>query len=601
LNTLTRLLIISTFFSLTACTGLLKPNAPEAQLSIAPNTSTNATTEAPKVRDFDLEKDSLYDLIIAEVAAQRNQFNITLVNYILQARITRDPEIIKRAINAAQLLKDVQAVQEMALLWVDVDPNSIPAHQLLAFHYTLQKNYSDAFIETETILNLGGEAHLDSLALGSKQLPKEDQIEILNLYKALYARHPQNNEIGYSLALVQKNLKQPNEGLNTLAPILKRAPEFEAAIILKINILYEQGKLKEALSLADDKYDDFPNNHILGRLYASMLIDDKQLEKAESVFKDLSELYPQAPSLKLSYALVMLENQKIELARSTLLELLKTGVHSNEANFYLGRIADQKKDNLSAIKYYQQVKQSIHFEPALERSSFLLAKEEGKVQEAINHLQKLRTAEPNLALNLWLLQFKLLSTIEDDERALTTLDKAIKEFPIDERLLYARAMIRETNNDLLGMESDLRTIIQNNPKHAIALNALGYTLANRTNRLEEAFILIKAALEQKPENPMILDSMGWVLFKLNQKEEALIFLLKAYQSFPDGEVAAHLGEVLWMLNQKSEAQAIWKQSLERAPDNKALIDTIKRFIPPATNDTKPANEIKPQATPENTL
>ena len=594
MNTLTRLILISTFFTLTACAGLFKTNTPDATRSEKPIASISTTAEPIKVRDFNLEKDTLYDLIVAEVAAQRNQFNITLVNYILQARITRDPEIIKRAINAAQLLKDIQAIQEMALLWVDVDPKSIPAHQLLAFHYTLQKNYSDALLETEIVLDLGGEARVDSLAVGSKQLPEADRLEILSLYNKLYNRHPENNEIGYSLALVQRNLKQLNEALNTLNPILVRDDTFEAAIILKINILYDQGHLTEALALADEGYDDYPNNHNLGRLYASMLIDDKQLEKAEVVFKDLAELYPQAPSLKLSYALVMLENQKIEPAREILLELLNSGAHPNEANFYLGRISDLNKDHSSAIKYYQQVKQSVHFEPALERSSFLLAKEEGKVDEAIEHLNALRMTKPDLALNLWLLQFKLLSTIEDEERGLATLDSAIEEFPTDERLLYARAMIREAHDDLAGMESDLRTIIQNNPQHAVALNALGYTLANRTNRLEEAFTLTKAALALKPENPMILDSMGWVLFKLDKKKEALLLLLKAFQTFPDGEVAAHLGEVLWALDQKDEAQAIWQQSLQKSPNNKALLDTINRFAPQMINNTTQPNETNNQ-------
>jgi len=604
LNTFIQLILISTFLALTACTGFLKTNTSDQASSETQSASTNSTQEPTKVRDFNLEKDTLYDLIVAEIAAQRNQFNVTLVNYILQARITRDPEIIKRAINAAQLLKDIQAIQEMALLWVDVDPKSIPAHQLLAFHYTLQKNYSDALLETEIVLNLGGEARVDSLAVGSKRLPEVDQLEILALYKALYERHAKNIEIGYSLALVQKNLKQLEDALSILNPIVKLNSEFEAAIILKINIIYDQGNLKEALALADDAYDNFPKNHNIGRLYASMLIENKQLERAESVFKDLAELYPEAPSLKLSYALVMLETKKVEPAKEILLELLNAGVHQNEANFYLGRIADLNKDNPSAIKYYQQVKQSIHFEPALERSSFLLAKEEGKIDEAIKHLEALRTQQPNITLSLWLLQFKLLSTIDEEERALTTLDSAIKEYPADEQLLYARAMIRETHNDLAGMESDLRTIIQNNPQHAVALNALGYTLANRTDRLEEAFILTKAALTLKPENAMILDSMGWVLFKLNQKEEALIFLLKAYQTFPDGEVAAHLGEILWNLDKKDEAQEIWQQSLQKNPKNKALIDTIKRLIPQVINTKTPLTQTetqsdKKQATPEN--
>ena len=596
MTALIRLILVCTFFTLTACgTGYLKPNSSDVITENNQNTKATPSKDITKLRDFNLNKDTLYDLIVAEVAAQRNQFNITLVNYILQARITRDPEIIKRAINAAQLLKDVQAIQEMALLWIDVDEKSIPAHQLLAFQYTLQKNYQDAIAQIEVVLNLGGEARVDSLAIGSQQLPENDRLEILELYKELYSRHPENNEIGYSLALVQRNLKQFNEAQETLNPILNRNPEFEAAIVLKVNILYDLGQLKEALELADDQYDNFPANHNLGRLFASMLIEDKQLDKAESVFEDLVALYPQAPSLKLSYALVMLENDKVDPAKITLLELLDAGVHQNEANFYLGRIADLNKNFPNAIKHYQQVKRSSHFEAALERSSFLLAKEEGKIDEAIDYLNGLRTLQPDLSLKLWLLQFKLLSTLQEEDRALKTLDLAIIEFPKDEQLLYARAMNREMHNDLTGMESDLRIIIENNPNHAVALNALGYTLANRTDRLEESFTLIKAALTLKPDNPMILDSMGWVLFKLEKQEEALIFLLKAFQTYPDGEVAAHLGEVLWALGKQNEAQAIWHQSLQKNPKHTALIKTIERFLP----YTAPPEDIKESSQPEN--
>jgi len=596
LTALIRLILVCTFFTLTACgTGYLKPNSSDVITENNQNTKATPSKDITKLRDFNLNKDTLYDLIVAEVAAQRNQFNITLVNYILQARITRDPEIIKRAINAAQLLKDVQAIQEMALLWIDVDEKSIPAHQLLAFQYTLQKNYQDAIAQIEVVLNLGGEARVDSLAIGSQQLPENDRLEILELYKELYSRHPENNEIGYSLALVQRNLKQFNEAQETLNPILNRNPEFEAAIVLKVNLLYDLDLLKEALELADDQYDNFPANHNLGRLFASMLIEDKQLDKAESVFEDLVALYPQAPSLKLSYALVMLENNKVDPAKITLLELLDAGVHQNEANFYLGRIADLNKNFPNAIKHYQQVKRSSHFEAALERSSFLLAKEEGKIDEAIDYLNGLRTLQPDLSLKLWLLQFKLLSTLQEEDRALKTLDLAIIEFPKDEQLLYARAMNREMHNDLTGMESDLRIIIENNPNHAVALNALGYTLANRTDRLEESFTLIKAALTLKPDNPMILDSMGWVLFKLEKQEEALIFLLKAFQTYPDGEVAAHLGEVLWALGKQNEAQAIWHQSLQKNPKHTALIKTIERFLP----YTAPPEDIKESSQPEN--
>ena len=603
MTALIRLILVFTSLTLTACGTAFLKTAPPHESVMDQSKTTTAQKKMPEVlRDFNLEEDTLYDLIVAEVAAQRNQFNITLVNYILQARITRAPEIIKRAINAAQLLKDVQAIQEMALLWADVDPKSIPAHQLLAFQYTLQKNYADAMKQTEIVLNLGGEARVDSLAIATPPLPTADKQEILALYQSFYSRHPDNIEIGYSLALVQRNLKQLNEALDTLKPILEQKPDFEAAIVLKVNLLYDLGQLKKAISLADDYYDNFPMNHNLGRLFASMLIEDKQLDKAEEVFQNLMTLYPQAPSLKLSHALVMLENNKIEPSRIELLELLEANVHQNEANFYLGRIADQNKTFSEAIRYYQQVKPSNHFEPSIERASFLLAKELEDIDGMIAYLSELRTSQPNLSLKLWLLQFKILSTLKEEARALNTLDLAIQDFPKDEQLLYARAMSREAHDNLTGMESDLRTIINNNPKHAVALNALGYTLANRTERLQESFVLIRAALTLKPENPMILDSMGWVLFKLNKHEEALVFLLKAFQTYPDGEVAAHLGEVLWALDKQTEAQVVWQQALQKNPEHKALIKTISRFIPLAentTDKTKEKTQAQKEVKPEN--
>jgi len=611
LKQLIRLTLITSIFSLAACStgGSFLKSLGDAD-STTPTTQQKhgkVSADAIEYRDFDLDKDSLYDLLVAEISAQRNQFSITILNYIQQARMTRDVNIIKRAINAAQLLKDTQALQEMAKLWVEVEPDSIPAHQLLAFQHSLNKEYADAMHHMGKILQLGGEARVDSLAASSKPLPQEEKLLLLDLYQKLYQEFPNNNEVGYSYALVQRNLEHYEAASLTLEPILNNSPEFEAACILKANLLYDTGKLEEAIEYADDKFDTFPANHNLGRLFASMLIEDKQLQRAEAVFKSLMELYPQAPSLKLSHALVMLENSKIEAAKIEFNELITAGAHKNESNFYLGRIADQAKETEKAIEHYTQVTQSIHFEPALERASFLLTKS-GKIDKMIGRLTLLRESRPKMALKLWLLQFKLLSNIKDEARALETLEQAIIAFPKDEQLLYARAMKLEAAGNLAGMESDLRKLIQNNPKNAIAINALGYTLADKTDRLKEAFGLIQVALSIQPENPAILDSMGWVLYRLNKHQEALVFLLKAFQSYPDGEVAAHLGEVLWVLNQKTEAEKVWLTILGKTPNHKALLETIKRLQPsllesPPTSSsesTESTESIESTESPENT-
>jgi len=537
------------------------------------------------LKDFDIGKDTLYDLLVAEVAAQRSQFTITLINYIQQARMTLDPGVIKRAINAAQLLKDMEAIREMALLWAEVEPESIPAHQLLAFQYSLQKNYVDAMLHIEAVLQLDGEARVDSLASSSAPLNDEDKNTLLRLYKDLYEVFPDNYEVGYSLALVQKNLNLFEPAIATLDPILEIHPDFEPAIILYANLLYDVGQLEAALEYADDKFDDFPKNYNLGRLYASMLIETKQLDKAEDVFQALADSYPQAHSFKLSHALVMLENQKIEAAKSEFLKLLTTGAHLNEANFYLGRIADTKEEEEDAVMYYKQVQQSIHYELALERASFLLGKLD-RTEEMLNHLSQARKERQDIALKIWLLEFKLLNTFDKDDLSYISLNQALIAFPDDEQLLYARAMIKESKSDLVGMEEDLRHIINNNPKHAIAINALGYTLADQTDRTTEALQLIEQAMVISPDNPAILDSMGWVLFKLDKKPEALIFLLKAFQGYQDGEVAAHLGEVLWALDQKNKAIEIWVAILGKNPAHKVLLQTIQRLHPDLLDQLK---------------
>jgi len=582
LKQLIQCILITSLITLSACTtNLVKSDNTTSNKPLLDSTKI----ETPELKDFDIGKDTLYDLLVAEVAAQRSQFTITLINYIQQARMTLDPGVIKRAINAAQLLKDMEAIREMALLWAEVEPESIPAHQLLAFQYSLQKNYVDAMLHIEAVLQLDGEARVDSLASSSAPLNDEDKNTLLRLYKDLYEVFPDNYEVGYSLALVQKNLNLFEPAIATLDPILEIHPDFEPAIILYANLLYDVGQLEAALEYADDKFDDFPKNYNLGRLYASMLIETKQLDKAEDVFQALADSYPQAHSFKLSHALVMLENQKIEAAKSEFLKLLTTGAHLNEANFYLGRIADTKEEEEDAVMYYKQVQQSIHYELALERASFLLGKLD-RTEEMLNHLSQARKERQDIALKIWLLEFKLLNTFDKDDLSYISLNQALIAFPDDEQLLYARAMIKESKSDLVGMEEDLRHIINNNPKHAIAINALGYTLADQTDRTTEALQLIEQAMVISPDNPAILDSMGWVLFKLDKKPEALIFLLKAFQGYQDGEVAAHLGEVLWALDQKNKAIEIWVAILGKNPAHKVLLQTIQRLHPDLLDQLK---------------
>ncbi len=532
----------------------------------------------PKYRDFDQNKDTLHDLLVAEIAAQRDQFDITLLNYLQQAHITRDVDIIQRAINAAQLSKDAEALSEMALLWVDVDPNSVPARQILVFQRTLEQEYEQAMEHIDKIIELEGDARVDSLAITASSLPDEDRVRLAKLYEALHNKYPQHHEVSYSYALVLKAIKEYDQALEILAPVLKEAPDFEAPTVLKTNLLYDKGELEKAIDYAEDKFDDFPKNHNLGRLYATMLIEARELDKAEKVFESLIEYYPHAARLKLSLAIVKLENKKIEEAKTHFDDLISMGKLTNASHFYLARIADLQQDVDLAIQHYQKVKPGPHYDTSLERYLFLMFQHDQRDQ-ALAKLAEFRKEDPSNSLKYWLLEVKLLSSSKDETAIEQALDNAIAEFPDDEQLVYTRAMQREAKDDLAGMEADLRHLIEKDPNNAIALNALGYTLADRTDRLVEAFELIQRAVAVKPNNPAILDSMGWVLYKLGKNKEALVFLLKAFQQFQDGEIAAHLGEVLFSLNQRTEAHEVWGALFIKQPEHEVLNETVKRLDP----------------------
>ena len=160
---------------------------------------------------------------------------------------------------------------------------------------------------------------------------------------------------------------------------------------------------------------------------------------------------------------------------------------------------------------------------------------------------------------------------------MTVYDRALEEYAGNADLLYARAMLAEKLDRLDILERDLRAILGTEPDHAEALNALGFTLADRTDRYDEALVLLERAIELKPDDYYVIDSMGWVLYRVGRLEEAIQYLRRAFALSEDPEVAAHLGEVLWVMGRKAAAREIWDTALQTTPDDANLLEVIKRF------------------------
>ncbi len=534
------------------------------------------TEPQPPVEYADFEPETLYLLLSAEIAAQRGRYDITLVNYLKAAKQSRDQVVIERAMRIAQSLNGDNAQKQLAELWLDIDPDNLQAHRISAIQAVKGNDLQTAIHHMERIMDQGGDADFDSLAAMAANLPPEQQQELLALYNEMSDRHPDTPELEYSIALLLKVTGQPQQALDRLEPLLQENANFQPAIILKGDLLYQTGQKSSALDYLLTNTRRFPGNRQMGTLYGRMLINEGELQAAQDEFNRLVKRFPDTPGLRLSHALVALENGQTDLARQELTQLAEQGHHTSEANYYLGRIEDQASNTEQAIGYYQSVEQGNYDFPALARASSLLA-ENGQLEDAIDRIRRLREANPRQAENFWLLEVNLLLDQEQQQQALSTATEALEEHPDNIEIRYARAMLYDGIGQPADAEADLKQIIEQEPENAVALNALGYILTTRTDRLREARGYIEKALRLDPNNPAILDSMGWVLFLEGQLEPALEYLSRAWAAFPDPEVAAHYGEALWMNGAEEQARIIWQEGLEQDSNHEVLRETIDRL------------------------
>jgi len=566
-------LLAFTIAALPGCASFSETTEPKAD---EPTPIAVTPTPQEEIRYADFEPEVLYQLLAAEIAAQRGRYDVTLVNYLQAAKTSKDRGVITRAMRIAQSLNADNAQQQLADLWLQLEPDNLLAHRVSAIQAVKRQDLETALVHMEHIMEQGEDADFDSLAAMSANLPPAQQRELLQLYERLAERHPDNPELEYSIALLLKITGAPEQALERIERLTNQQPNFQPAIALKGDLLYQTGQTREALTYLTTNTRRFPANRQLGTLYGRILINEGELQAAQDEFERLVKRYPQTPGLRLSFALVALENSQPELAKEELTELIEQGHHTDEASYYLGRIEEDAGNITHAIGHYMSVEGGNYFFPALARASELQA-ETGELDNALAKIDTLRESNPEQAENFWLLEVNLLLDQQREQDAMAAANHALEVFPENIQIRYARAMLHDSLGNTEQAEDDLRAILSSQPDNAVALNALGYILTIRTERLDEARSYIEQALALDPDNPAILDSMGWVLFRQGDTEAALEYLADAWAAYPDPEVAAHYGEALWVTGNEEQARIVWEEGLEQDPDHDILIETIQRL------------------------
>ena len=555
---------------LLACAGqppATKPDQPPAAAA-APEPAP------PPPPERAIPDDSVYPLLLAEFALRRGAFDVALEQYSTQAPLLRDPGVSAHTTHLAQYLAREQEALEAAQLWVELDPDNLEANNTLAILLIRQGRNVQALPHFVLLARAGEEVNFPTVLNDFEQLSPADQAELSRGVERLAREMPDNTQVLLTQAMIQAETRQFEASLATLRQVFTLEPDQKQAALLEAKILLAQGSPQPFARLERMLATDPQDTQV--RLQYARMLTATDLAAAQEQFEVLSTQAPRNGELLLSLALLNRETGDNAAAKNYLRQLLALEQHVDEAHYYLGRIAEEDGDKQSAIYEYKQVEEGREFVAANGRLGLIYISS-GQLDEYHAHFNHLRAEYPDRTEQLYGVEADLLARENEVAAALAVINEALQQMPDSTALRYARAMLAEQQGDLALLESDLRRIIATEPDNATAMNALGYTLANRTQRYEEAYSLISQALALQPNEPAIMDSMGWVLYRMNRNEEALDYLTRAYAAFPDPEVAAHLGEVLWVSGDTDKAKQVWQGALLKDPDNVVLVETLQRL------------------------
>ncbi|MFA5495272.1 MAG: tetratricopeptide repeat protein [Porticoccaceae bacterium] len=545
---------------------------------------------APPPRPFPVN--SLYELLAAEFAGIREQIEPALEIYVNQAHETRDPGVIERAIRIANFAGYQDVLLELAELWVEVEPANLDVRRLVAFHLARAGRVIEAFPHAEYLLLAGDDNHLQALAAFAGDTSTGEKQRLLLLYEELAGNYPERTGLMLGRAMLLRQLGRIDESLAFAAEVVKKAPANETGQLLYAQLLFQDDAPDKAVKTLEKALATDPESKRLRLQYARFLAET-DLARSREQMEILVQQYPEDPDMLFSLALASQELGMLAEAEALYKALIDRRQRSSDAHYQLGRIAEGAGRRAKALDHYRLVDSGSSMLSATVRVADILASQ-GDIDAARSHLAHLREAQPANDGTYYQVEAEMLmrAGLLDDARAL--LDAALADKPENPNLLYSRSIVSAKQGDIAAAEVDLRAILAVDPNNATALNTLGYTLADLTDRHQEAIEMITQALALEPDNPAIIDSLGWVHYRMGNLDKAIEYLRAAYEAYPDPEVAAHLGEVLWVSGERDQARKVWLEALDNAGDNSAVIlDTMERLTGESYTGNGPKRQNRP--------
>ena len=524
---------------------------------------------------------AIYQILLGEIALQRGNPDLAVSAYGDLAYRTRDIKVLERTVEVASIGRRFDVAAEAARMWVDLEPESLPARQTYAATLVMQGRLDELQPQLALLLEKDKANLPDNLMRLNRMLARhQDKLAVFRMLEKLVAPYASLPEAHFALATAAFHAGIQQHALNEIRQALEQRPDWDQAALFEAQLLARESTA-DALESLQRYLDRNPRSRDVRLQLARALVAEKRYPEARRHFDRLLRDNPDSPELIYPVAVLALQQEDVDTAEPLLRRLLERGDLSerNVAAFYLGQIAEDRKQYDAAIGYFREVNGGEQMATAQVRVAQLLVRAGAGLGEARESLHAAAKRYPAGETQFLLAEAQLLRDAGREAEALALLDRALARQPDQAEILYDAAMLAEKLGRLDVVEKNLRRVIELKPENAHAYNALGYTFADRNLRLDEARELIARALALAPDDPFIIDSMGWVLYRQGELAAALEQLQKAYARKPDAEIAAHLGEVLWALGRQEEARAVWREAAKRHPDNAELTTVMKKFAP----------------------
>lgn len=554
-----------------------QPEPATTQASATPPAPAKVAVEPDLAKKTDLTPEILFHLMIAEVAGQRGHINVAVQQYLEAAKSSRDPKVIERAARIAVYARDDASAMQAAELWTEVEPMNAEAHQVAAAMYVRTGKTKQAHSHLEKVINLSANNEHNIFMLITSLLGKErDKQTALDVMQGLIATRQDNPEALYAYAQLALLVGELDIAIATAKDVIKLRPNWADAHILNSSALHRQGKKVQSMAELKEAVNELPANVTLRDYYARRLVDEKRYEEAQKQFEALLVHAPGNSEAIYAMGLLSLQTRDLDNSEKIFKRLVKDGKRVQESSYYLGQIAEQQEKPAAAIEWYKHIVSGQYYIDAQVRIAIIDAND-GKLEQARQRLSGITPENVEAEQRLILAEGEILRTAKMYQESFDLYNEGLARLPDNISILYARALTAEKIERIDVTLADLEKILSLEPDNAQALNALGYTMVDKTDRTAEGLKLIEKAYQIQPDDAAIMDSMGWANYRLGNLSQALLYLRKAFATLKDAEIAAHLGEVLWVKGDHDEARTVWDEALRETPSHKLLLDVIKRF------------------------